>query len=84
MKKLALALAVVMAASSPLFAGQATKKQVRSPAAQPQVAKQANKPALDQTRTFSIEPMPGEAAAPAKPRARSGIEVNPWIVPNFM
>lgn len=84
-KQVALALVVTVAVSSPLFAMD-TVKQQPAPAAKTRVAKPAERPVLDQFKTQSIKPAPKQAGgnAPAPRRERSGIEINPWVVPNFL
>ncbi|WP_442581337.1 hypothetical protein ACSBOB_04875 [Mesorhizobium sp. ASY16-5R] len=86
MKQFALALAVLLAASSPLIAKECVKKPKAPPAATTQVVKPAQRPVLDQFKTQSIAPASNEAAgtASAPRRERSGIEINPWVVPNFL
>ena len=85
MKQVALALAVVMAVSSPLFAKDAVKQPV-APAAKTRMVKPAERPVLDQFKTQSIAPASNQTDgnAPAPRRERSGIEINPWVVPNFL
>jgi hypothetical protein len=86
MKQFALALAIVLAASSPLLAKDRVKQPKTAPAATTQMVKPAQRPVLDPFKTQSIAPASNEAAknAPAPRRERSGIEINPWIVPNFL
>ena len=80
MKRFVFALAAVVLASGPTLASEARVKQAP-------VASQAMpsaRPLLDQMKTFSIRHDTDAAKqAPAEPRVRSGIEVNPWIVPSF-
>lgn len=81
MKRLVLALAMVAVASGPLFAGE---KHVKQPPAATRPAEMPKRPLLDQMKTFSIRRDTGVATQPpATPPVRSGIEVNPWIVPSF-
>ncbi|MFI0842396.1 hypothetical protein [Mesorhizobium sp. IMUNJ 23232] len=81
MKQVALALAVMVAVSSPLFAMDTVKQPPAAPTAKTRVVKPAERPVLDQFKTQSIDPAPnGNAPAPR----RSGIEINPWVVPNFL
>lgn len=85
MKQVALALAVMVAVSSPLFAKDAVKQPAAS-VAKTHVVKPAARPVLDQFKTQSIDPVPNQAGgnAPTPRRERSGIEINPWVVPNFL
>lgn len=81
MKRLVFALAAVVVTSGPSLAGEARAKQ--APVAASQVVP-SPRPLLDQMKTFSIRRDTGAARqTPAEPRVRSGIEVNPWIVPSF-
>ncbi|PSJ57281.1 hypothetical protein [Kumtagia ephedrae] len=82
MKKLALAFALLLGTSGPLLADTAAKDAGK--AATPRTVT-ADRPVLDQTKTRSIRQAqePADTAAPAKRRVRSGIEINPWIVPSF-
>ncbi|MEQ1952350.1 hypothetical protein [Mesorhizobium sp. CN2-181] len=86
MKQVALALAVMVAVSSPLFAKDAVKQQPEAPAAKTRVVKPVERPVLDQFKTQSIDPVPKRTGgnAPAPRGERSGIEINPWVVPNFL
>jgi len=86
MKKVALALAVMVAVSSPLFAEDVAKQQPATPAAKARIVKPAERPVLDQFKTQSIAPASTrtDGNAPAPHRERSGIEINPWVVPNFL
>jgi hypothetical protein len=81
MKKIALAVALVLGATGSVLAGPAGTAAEKAPVQRPVAAE---RPVLDQTSTQSIAPKTGSPAAPAKPRIRSGIEVNPWIVPGFL
>ncbi|MDQ6437772.1 DUF680 domain-containing protein [Mesorhizobium sp. LHD-90] len=81
MKKLVFALGMTLAVSAPAMAASTAKKE---PAPAARVEKPVKKPVLDQIRTHSIAPATATGnATPAPHRQRSGIEVNPWIVPNF-
>ena len=86
MKQVTLALAFMVAVSSPLFAKDVVKRQPAAPAAKARMVKPAERPVLDQFKTQSIAPASnqtgGNASAPR--RERSGIEINPWVVPNFL
>lgn len=82
MKRLIISLAVVATASGPLLAGEAPVKQ--SPAVDSSQAATPRRPLLDRMKTYSIHRDAETAGhATAEPRVRSGIEVNPWIVPSF-
>lgn len=81
MKRFVYALAAIVLASGPSLASEARLKQ--APAAASPVVPSV-RPLLDQMKTFSIRRDTDAAKqAPAEPRVRSGIEVNPWIVPSF-
>jgi hypothetical protein len=89
MRKIALAMAAVLAMSGTAFANDfaATLHYPESPRSEPQVAKKA----LDRNVTYSIKQEPSRKAAsrPARDTSdaakdrRSGIAVDPWFVPNF-
>jgi hypothetical protein len=88
MRKIALAMAAVLAVSGTAFANDfaATLHYPESPRSEPQVAKKA----LDRTVTYSIKQEPSrKAASPARDTSdaakdrRSGIAVDPWFVTNF-
>lgn len=82
MKRLIMSLAMAAAASGPSLAGETPVKQ--SPAVDSSQAATPRRPLLDRMKTFSIY-RDAETAGhgTAEPRVRSGIEVNPWIVPSF-
>lgn len=86
MKQVALALAVIVTVSSPLFAKDTVKQPPAVPAARARVIKPAERPVLDQFKTQSIAPASTrtDGNTPAPRRERSGIEINPWVVPNFL
>ncbi len=77
MKRFVVTLIMVVAASSSL-AGEITAKQTPVAASKEETSK---RPLLDQIKTYSIR-RDTDAVRP-EPRVRSGIEVNPWIVPSF-
>ncbi|NGO49898.1 hypothetical protein [Allomesorhizobium camelthorni] len=89
MKKIALALAGILALSGNAFANDfaATLHYPESPRSEPQPTRKA----LDSTVTYSIKPEISRKVAPRRandaPGAvkdrRSGVTVDPWIVPNF-
>lgn len=89
MKKIALALAGILALSGTAFANDfaATLHYPESPRSEPQPTRKA----LDHTVTHSIKQQPSRKAAPRPARdtasaaksRRSGVSVDPWIVPNF-
>jgi hypothetical protein len=89
MRKIALAMAAVLALAGTAFANDfaATLHYPESPRSEPQVAKKA----LDRTVTYSIRQEPSRKAAsrPARDTGgtaksrRNGIAVDPWFVPNF-
>jgi hypothetical protein len=89
MKKIALALAAILALSGTAFANDfaATLHYPESPRSEPRPTGKA----LDRTVTYSIKretsrkaaPRLGNDAADATKSRRSGIAADPWIVPNF-
>lgn len=85
-KQAVLVLAIILAVSSPLLAKGAVKAQPEAPVAKGRTVKPAERPVLDRFKTQSIKPSSnrtkGDTSAPRK--ERSGIELNPWVVPNFL
>lgn len=82
MKNILIAIALIAVSSNAALAGEKISKHTATPTHQ--AAKAPKRPVLDTTTTGTIKksPVVDQASKPKAERLRSGIEINPWFMPN--